>query len=78
MPGEKDVCLQLAKGMEYIHENRLIHRDLKPHNVLIQVNSTGRVSMKWADFEQCVPVDERGCYDIVHVSQVGTSLLACP
>jgi serine/threonine protein kinase len=70
---EKEVCLQLAKGLAYIHKMQLIHRDLKPHNALIQVNPTGeKVVMKWADFEQCVPVDENGCYTIIDVSEVGT------
>jgi serine/threonine protein kinase len=73
MPPEEKVCLQLAKGLAYIHENRSIHRDLKPENVLIWVDSTGeKVLMKWADFEQCVPVDENGCYTIIDVSEVGT------
>ncbi|EFX65568.1 hypothetical protein DAPPUDRAFT_229617 [Daphnia pulex] len=72
MPPDEEVCLQLAKGLAHIHEMQLTHRDLKPHNVLIQVDSTGKVLMKWADFEQCVPVDENGCYTITDVSDVGT------
>jgi serine/threonine protein kinase len=61
----KDVCLQLAKGMEHIHEQRLIHRDVKPGNVLIWVDSTGeRVLMKWADFDLSKPVSENGSHSI--------------
>jgi serine/threonine protein kinase len=73
MPPDEEVCLQLAQGLAHIHEKGLIHRDLKPENVLIWVDSTGeKVLMKWADFEQCVPVDENGCYTIINVSEVGT------
>jgi serine/threonine protein kinase len=62
---QKDVCLQLAKGMEHIHEQRLIHRDIKPGNVLIWVDSTGeRVLMKWADFDLSKPVSENGSHSI--------------
>ncbi len=62
---KKDVCLQLAKGMAHIHEQRLIHRDVKPGNVLIWVDSTGeRVLMKWADFGFSKPVNERGSHSI--------------
>jgi serine/threonine protein kinase len=61
MPPEEEVCLQLAKGLAHIHEKRLIHRDIKPHNVLIWVDSTGgKVVMKWADFGLSKKVNERG------------------
>ncbi|XP_046439760.1 serine/threonine-protein kinase/endoribonuclease ire-1-like isoform X2 [Daphnia pulex] len=62
---KKDVCLQLAKGMEHIHEQRLIHRDVKPENVLIWVDSIReKVLMKWADFGLSKPVSERGTHSI--------------
>lgn len=34
-------CLikQVLKGLSYIHENNLIHRDIKPDNILINANS---------------------------------------
>jgi len=57
MPPQRDVFLQMAKGLEYVHEKGLIHRDLKPENVLIWVDGTGKnVLMKWADFGSCIPV----------------------
>ncbi len=65
MPSEKEVFHQLAKGLAYIHKNRLIHRDLKPENVLIWVDSTGeKVVMKWADFGLSKQVNERGSHSI--------------
>ncbi len=61
MPSVKEVFLQLAKGLEHIHEIGLIHRDLKPQNVLIHVDSTGETcTIKWADFGLSKPVNERG------------------
>ncbi|XP_046638068.1 serine/threonine-protein kinase/endoribonuclease ire-1-like [Daphnia pulicaria] len=64
MPPEKEVCLQLAKGLEHIHEKRLIHRDIKPQNVFISVHPTdgGNVSMKWADFGLSSPLNDRGSF----------------
>ncbi len=65
MPPDEEVCLQLAKGLAHIHEKGLIHRDLKPHNVLIWVDSTGeQVVMKWADFGLSKTVNPGGSHSI--------------
>ncbi|XP_041942366.1 cyclin-dependent kinase 6 [Alosa sapidissima] len=42
----KDVMRQLLKGLDFLHSNMLVHRDLKPDNIL--VSSRGEV--KIADF----------------------------
>ncbi|EFX83046.1 hypothetical protein DAPPUDRAFT_240627 [Daphnia pulex] len=63
MPPNAKVLLQLAKGLEYIHEMGLVHRDIKPENVLISLNSTTQqVVMKWADFGFSKQVNERGTF----------------
>lgn len=60
MPSEKEVFLQLATGLAHIHETGLIHRDLKPQNVLIHVDNGEKVQLKWADFGLSKPVNENG------------------
>jgi serine/threonine-protein kinase/endoribonuclease IRE1 len=51
MPLQIDVFLQLATGLEYIHKEKVIHRDIKPQNILIWVNPEQEdVLLKWADF----------------------------
>jgi serine/threonine protein kinase len=53
----------LAEGLEYIHSKNLIHRDIKPGNVLIYVDSTdGQITMKLADFGLSKSVNGRGSY----------------
>ncbi len=48
MPPAEDVLYQLAIGLYYIQETGLIHRDIKPQNVLIWINpTTNEVLMKW-------------------------------
>jgi serine/threonine protein kinase len=48
MPPAEDLFYQLAIGLDYIHKTGLIHRDIKPQNVLIWMNpTTNQVLMKW-------------------------------
>ncbi len=42
IPSEINVLIQLSTGLEYIHEMGYVHREIKPHNVLIWVDSTGK------------------------------------
>ncbi|XP_045023474.1 uncharacterized protein LOC116917140 [Daphnia magna] len=63
MPRYIHVFLQLASGLEHIHSKQIIHRDIKPQNVLISKTPTSRsneVTIKWADFGLSKSVDERG------------------
>lgn len=42
----QDVMQQLLRGLDFLHTNMVVHRDLKPDNILM--SSSGRV--KIADF----------------------------
>jgi serine/threonine-protein kinase/endoribonuclease IRE1 len=65
MPPREDVLYQLATGLEYIHKMGMTHRDIKPQNVLIWVDSkNGLVIMKWADFGLSKKVNERGTFTL--------------
>ena len=65
MPPKEEVLLQLAKGLDHIHQIGLVHRDIKPENVLIWLNpEQDKVLMKWADFGFSKQVSERGTFSM--------------
>ncbi len=46
-----DIMLQVAEGMNYLHQNNVLHRDLKSKNILVKYNERDRhVYAKVADF----------------------------
>ena len=38
-----NICLDICNGLAYAHQNRIIHRDVKPQNVLISKDGTAKV-----------------------------------
>ncbi|KAK4012741.1 hypothetical protein OUZ56_024977 [Daphnia magna] len=64
MPRQIVVFSQLASGLEHIHSKKLIHRDIKPNNILIMI-SPGKyqeIIMKWSDFGLSKSVNEKGLH----------------
>jgi serine/threonine protein kinase len=48
LPPDGIVLYQIANGLRYIHSRNLVHRDVKPDNILISM--TTPVKMKLSDF----------------------------
>src|SRR5262249_37905327 len=59
-----ELAIQVARGLAYAHEQGLVHRDVKPQNVLL--NGSGRA--KVTDFGIARSLDVRG------MTQTGTVL----
>jgi serine/threonine protein kinase len=65
LPFNYDIMSQLAKGLEYIHSQKIVHRDVKPGNVLVSVDDQSReVTIKWTDFGLSKTVNERETFSL--------------
>ena len=50
---EKEIMYQVTKGLTYLHRKEIVHRDIKPNNILISIPKRDRADvpqMRLADF----------------------------
>ncbi len=38
-----DLVLQIGRGLDYLHENNIIHQDIKPENILVSKNNEVKI-----------------------------------
>ncbi len=52
LPEQRTILLQLSGGLAHIHAKNLVHREIKPENVLISISDmmNNTVVLKWSDF----------------------------
>lgn len=56
----KPIIYQILKGLEYIHSKKMIHRDLKLENILIDKNEVVKITdFGWSAF---IENDKRTTY----------------
>ena len=44
------IAYPIIKGLQILHRNRIIHHNIKSHNILIFLEVTGKLKYKLADF----------------------------
>jgi hypothetical protein len=69
----KTYALQLARGLAHLHGRRMLHRDLKPDNILIAVSASGERTVKIADMGLATTLASR-----THATAHGTPLYISP
>jgi serine/threonine protein kinase len=53
-----EVATQVATGLAAIHEQNLVHRDIKPTNIMVRLKEGGAVTAKIIDLGLAKAVDE--------------------
>uniref|UniRef100_A0AC34QNQ1 Endoribonuclease n=1 Tax=Panagrolaimus sp. JU765 TaxID=591449 RepID=A0AC34QNQ1_9BILA len=48
-----DLLCQATKGLDYLHRNKIVHRDVKPQNILLSRDAGNRVRVLISDFGLC-------------------------
>ncbi len=60
LPPDGLVLYQIANGLHYIHSRNLVHRDVKPDNILVSM--TTPVQMKLSDFGLVKKISPQGTF----------------
>jgi serine/threonine protein kinase len=67
------ICLDMAAAIEFMHDNGVSHRDIKPGNTMVNINNanntitTGIIDMDMA----CIPENKKNMKDDLALSLVG-------
>jgi serine/threonine protein kinase len=72
-----DIMLQVAEGMHYLHQKKVVHRDLKSTNILVKCDEhDGHVYAKVADFGLSKTKESSSTYSNLTMDQGTTRWMA--
>ena len=62
------IASDVARGVAYLHEHNVLHRDLKPGNVLLkQPGMTAKVGRRWRPFSPHLPTSPHISPHLPHI-----------
>lgn len=70
------IAIQIVGALHFLHNNGIIHRDVKPENILIQSIVNDFVTIKMADFGTSRTVADH--FSMTYTKNVGTPLYMAP
>ena len=75
-----EITSQVAAGLEALHEQKLVHRDIKPTNIVVNLKDDGRVTSKIIDLGLAKDVAEPGSQSAISTTGTfaGTPAFASP
>jgi serine/threonine protein kinase len=75
-----EITSQVAAGLEAVHEQNLVHRDIKPTNIVVKLKDDGRVTAKIIDLGLAKEFTEAGSQSTISSSGAfaGTPEFASP
>ena len=75
-----DITSQVAAGLEAVHEQKLVHRDIKPTNIVVRLKDDGRVTAKIIDLGLAKEIAESGSQSAISTpgAVAGTPNFASP
>jgi len=75
-----EIMTQVAAGLAAIHEQNLVHRDIKPGNILVRLKDDGSITAKIIDLGLAKSLDEPGVQTVISTpgAFAGTPEFASP
>lgn len=65
-----EICIQIARGMAYAHAQGVLHRDLKPGNIMLIAQPNGTKLVKIIDFGIAKVVEENASSNLTQTGDV--------
>ena len=75
-----EIVSQVAAGLTAVHKQKLVHRDIKPNNIMVSIEEGGAVTAKVIDLGLAKSLDEAGAQTAISTPGVfaGTPEFASP